>query len=186
MGLTVADSYYLKAKAATGGFCSDWEQVCEALNYALSYDENHSASLCLLGEIYARNLAMPDQAFECFDKVIANDTQFQEVYITYALYLIRYDEIARAKKLVAFAHTVKTVSKGKLLWVSAYIEETQENHKKGLSFIKQAKLHAYNYDYFSFIEDEEQRIKKKMKLIKKKKKAEKKGKKKSKKGKKKK
>lgn len=39
MGLTLADSYYLKAKAATGGFCSDWEEVCEALNYALSYDD---------------------------------------------------------------------------------------------------------------------------------------------------
>lgn len=180
MGLTLADSYYLKAKAATGGFCSDWEHVCEALNYALSYDENHSASLCLLGEVYARNLAMPEKAFECFDKIIANDTQFQEVYSTYARYLVRYDEIDRAKKLVAFAHTIKTVPKGRLLWVSAYIEETQEHYKEGLSLLKKAKKQSYTYDYFSFIEDEEQRIKKKIKLNKKKKKSSKKVKKKKK------
>lgn len=186
MGLTLADSYYLKAKASTGGFCDDWEAVCEALNYALSYDENHSASLCLLGEIYARNLAMPDKAFDCFDKIIANDTEYHEVYHTYARYLIWYDEIDRAEKLVAFAHTIKTVSKGSLLWTSACIEETKENYKKGLSFLKKAKRHCYNDGYFSFMENEEKRFKKKIRLGKKVKKTSKTRKKKSKKGKKKK
>ena len=39
MGLTVADQYYLKASGAMGYFGSDWESVCESLNYALSYEE---------------------------------------------------------------------------------------------------------------------------------------------------
>ena len=76
MGLTLADSYYLNAKAAIDEFCNDWEQVCESLNYALSYDENHCAPLCLLGEIYAKHLAMSGRAFECFDNVIAIDTNY--------------------------------------------------------------------------------------------------------------
>jgi tetratricopeptide (TPR) repeat protein len=177
MGLTVADSYYLKAKSAASEFCGDWEEVCEALNYALSYDENHSASLCLLGEIYAKNLAMPERAFECFDKIITNDTAYHEVYHTYARYLIWYDEIDRAQKLVAFALTIKAVSKGPLLWTLAYIEETKENYKKGLSLLKKAKRYCYNDGYFSFIEDEEKRFKKKVKLEKKSTKSSKKGKK---------
>lgn len=79
MGLTLADSYYLKAKAAAGEFCNDWEEVCESLNYALSYDQNHCGSLCLLGEVYAKHLSMPDKAFECFDQVIAIDTNYDKV-----------------------------------------------------------------------------------------------------------
>lgn len=167
MGLTIADSYYLKAKDAASGFCGDWEEACEALNYALSYDENHSPSLCLLGEIYARNLSMPDKAFACFDKVIANNQDFKNVYITYARYLIAYQELERATKLADFAATIKTVSKAEVLWVRAAIEEKKEHYKKARSYLKQAKLHAYNYDYFSFIENEVSRIKKKIKLSKK-------------------
>ena len=56
MGLTIADTYFLKARGAACGIFSDWSEVCESLNYALSYDENHIASLCLLGEIYAEHL----------------------------------------------------------------------------------------------------------------------------------
>ena len=44
MGLTIADSYYLKAKGAIFGWFSDWNEACESLNYALSYDENHCPS----------------------------------------------------------------------------------------------------------------------------------------------
>ncbi|EDM45383.1 peptide chain release factor-like protein [unidentified eubacterium SCB49] len=167
MGLTLADSYYLKAKAATSDYCCDWEEATEALNYALSYDENHSGALCLLGEIYAKNLAMPDQAFECFDKVLASNTTYHQVYITYARYLIWYDELERAKKLLDFAKTIKAIPMGQLYCVLASLEETQGTYKKGLSYLKKAKKHCYNENYFYFIEEEEKRIKKKMKLDKK-------------------
>ena len=67
MGLTLADSYFLKAKGAANGFYTDWEEACEALNYALSYDENHKASLCLMGEIHAKHFSNYEKAFEYFD-----------------------------------------------------------------------------------------------------------------------
>ncbi|MEC3905996.1 hypothetical protein VOI54_03090 [Tamlana sp. 2201CG12-4] len=167
MGLTLADSYYLKAKAATGGFCSDWEEVCEALNYALSYDENHCASLCLLGEIYTKHLSMPDKAFECFDKVIAIDTNYEDVYPMYIKHLIWNNKIDRASKLITFAQTVKTIDKAQLNWLSSYIEETLGNYKACLEDLKEAKKHCYNDHYFDFMIDEQKRIEKKMKLDKK-------------------
>lgn len=167
MGLTLADSYYLKAKAATGGFSSDWEEVCEALNYALSYDENHCASLCLLGEIYARHLSMPDKAFECFDKVIAIDTNYEDVYPMYIKYLIWNNKIDRAKKLIAFSQTIKTIDKAEIHWLSSCIEETLGNYKMCLKVLKKAKKHCYNDYYFDFMIDEQKRIEKKMKLDKK-------------------
>ncbi len=129
---------------------------------------------------------MPDQAFECFDKVIANNTQYYKVYITYARYLLAYEELERAEKLITFATTIKTVSKAEIFWIRAAIEEKKEQYKKANSYLKKAKLYAYNDDYFSFLEEEASRIKKKLKLNAPKKKSLKKGKNKSKKGKKKK
>jgi len=170
MGLTTADSYYLKAKAACGGFASDWEEVCEALNYALSYDENHEASLCLLGDIYAKHLGMYAQAFECFDKLIAANADYVETYPRYILYLIWNYDMERAAKLIDFAFTIKGVDKSKLAWLSSYIEETKGNYKQSLKHLKVAKKNVYNDYYFGFMEDEASRIKKKIKLDKPKKK----------------
>lgn len=166
MGLTTADSYYLKAKAACGGFASDWGEVCEALNYALSYDENHGASLCLLGKIYAKNLSLFDKAYECFDKLIAADMNYVEVYPLYAKYLIWGGEIERAEKLIKFALSIKAIDESQLHWLSSYIEDTKGNYKRSLRHLKKAKTVIYNESYFNFMEDEERRIKKKIKLLK--------------------
>lgn len=164
MGLTIADTYYLKARAAMGGFCSDWNEVCESLNYALSYDENHCAALCLLGEVYARNLNQYTEAFNCFDKVIAINSNYLDVYPVYAKYLIWADEIERAYKLIHFGLTIKGIDKAYLYCISAYALETNRNYKVALKHLKEAKKNSYNNNYIYFIEDEESRIKKKLKL----------------------
>ena len=170
MGLTLADSYYLKAKGAMNGWCSDWEDVCEALNYALSYDENHCASLCLLGKIYAEYLSMPKEAFTCFDKVIAIDTNYEEVYPIYVKNLIINNEMNRAIKLISFSQSIKTIDKAQMYWLSSYLNETQGNYKVCLEALKDAKRHCYNDYYFNFMNDEDKRIKKKIELEKPKKK----------------
>ncbi|WP_299323811.1 hypothetical protein [uncultured Maribacter sp.] len=115
MGLTITDTYYLKAKAASD---YDWDEVCESLNYALSYDENHCAALCLLGKVYGANLNQYEKAFYCFDRVIAIDSHYLGVYPLYVKYLIWADEIERANKLIAFSLTLKGISKGNIFWLS--------------------------------------------------------------------
>ncbi len=161
MGLTIADTYYLKAQAASG---YDWDEVCESLNYALSYDEDHCASLCLLGSVYAEYLDQYEKAFDCFDKVIAIDSGHTAVYPLYVKYLIWSDEIERARNLIDFAFTIKGISKGSLCWLSAYVAETEQRYHTALKRLKKAKKYAFNDAYFSFIEKEENRIKKKLKL----------------------
>ncbi len=163
MGLTLADTYYLKAKGASSGFYSDWEDVCQSLNYALSYDSQHLASLCFLGEIYARNLAEPEKAFACFDTIIAIDTNYVAVYPIYIKWLIHNQELARAQKLIDFAFSLEAIDKARLYWLSSYGQEVQHNYRLSLSFIKQALKHCVNDDYFYFLEDEQSRIKKKLK-----------------------
>ncbi len=170
MGLTIADAYYLKAKSASSGFFSDWNEVCENLNYALSYDEEHCASLILLGEIYASKLMMKEKAFACFDKVISIDPHNVEVYGTYIFCLVLAKEIKRADKLITFALTNQEIDKAYMYWLSACVDEIQGNYKQSLKHLKQAKKDCYNDNYFRFMQDEEKRIKKKIDLEKPKKK----------------
>ncbi|WP_243473259.1 tetratricopeptide repeat protein [Winogradskyella sp. MH6] len=170
MGLTIADSYYLKAKGAMSGWFSDWNEACETLNYALSYDENHCPSLCLLGKIYAEYMYDFDKAFDCYDKVISINPDFKEVYPAYIMYLIWADENERAEKLIDFAFKIKGVDVARLNWLSSYINETKGKYKKSLKDLKAAKKVIYNDYFFDFMLDEEKRIKKKIALDKPKKK----------------
>ncbi len=164
MGLTLADSYYLKAKAASGGFGCDWGEVTESLNYALSYDENHCPSLCFLGKVYAENLSQFDRAFECFDKIIATDTNYTDVYPVYIKYLIWAEEIPKAEKLIEFAEKIKAIDISQLFWLKAYIEDINGNYKKSIKLLKKAQIYIYNEYYFDFMNDEKRRIKKKIAL----------------------
>ncbi len=162
MELTIADTYYLKAKEAMNGPCVDWIDVCESLNYALSYNENYCAVLCMLGEVYAKNLNQYAKAFDCFDRVIAISTDYLEVYPMYATYLIWADEIERAFKLINFGFTIKGIDKASLYCVSAFALETTENYKLSLKHLSEAKKNTYVNDEIFFIEAEESRIKRKL------------------------
>ena len=88
MGLNLADRYYLTAKSGASFYTPDWQEVCENLSYALSYNENHKSALTLLGKIYAKEFSDYEFAFECFDKVLGLDTNFYEVYYHYIRALI--------------------------------------------------------------------------------------------------
>ena len=165
MGLTLADSYFLKAKGAANGFYTDWEEACEALNYALSYDENHKASLCLMGEIHAKHFSNYEKAFEYFDKVIALDIMHLEVYYTYAKYLIWANKVKKAQKLLSFAFTLEGIDKGELYWLLAYSLETTGNYKIALKVLKKAQLENYNEDFGNFLKNEIKRIKQKIKMV---------------------
>ena len=169
MALNIADQYYLKAKGAMAGFCSDWEEACEAISYAISYDENHCPSLCLLGKIQAYYLNNYEEAFENFDKSIAANINYVQVYPEYIKVLIWADELPRAKQLLEFARKIKGVDLAELLWCEAYLLEMEYKYKQSLKCLKKAKTHTYNDDYTYFIENEERRIQNKLKKAKKKK-----------------
>ncbi len=171
MALNIADQYYLKAKGAMAGFCSDWEEACESIGYAISYDENHCPSLCLLGKIQAQYLNDYEAAFENFDKSIAANINYVQVYPEYIKVLIWANELARAKKLLEFARKIKGVDVAELYWCEGYIHEVESNYKLGMKCLKKAKANIYNDDYMYFIENEERRIEGKLKKAKKKQKS---------------
>lgn len=134
-----------------------------------------------MGSIHGEQLNDPEKAFECFDKIIGIKPEYVTIYPKYIKYLIWNDEIAKAKKLIQFALTIKAVDKAEIYWLQSYISETKKEYKKALKFLRKAKKEIYNDHYYSFMENEISRIKKKSKLEQPKKASKKKGKKKKKK-----
>jgi len=165
MGLSVADTYYLKAKGALNGpYGEDWEQAVEALNYALSYDSDHVASLCFLGDIYASYFQNFEKAFSCFDRVIGINSQHLEVYPMYIKYATWADQTDRALKLLAFAKDLKGANRSELFWLKATILESQRKYNKALKTLEKARYETCSDSFFYFLEDETKRIKKKQRL----------------------
>ena len=162
MGFNIADQYYLKARGAMSGFCSDWEEVCEGLNYALSHDENHLPSLLLLGKIHANFLSDFEAAFSCYDKIIAINPNYTEVYPKYILTLIWADQLGKAQKLIDFALTIKGVSEAEIYSTQSYIYEVHGDYKEGIKYIKKARKLTYNDYYRDFLNDEKKRLKEKI------------------------
>lgn len=162
MALQIADQHYLKAQDAMNGLFSDWTEVCESLNYAISYDDNHCPSLTLLGKIYASYLNNLDEAFVYFDKVIAADANYVEVYPEYIKALLWAEETDRAQKLIDYSLKIKTIDDTKIYWCQAYLFETQGMYKEGIGFLKKAKKVTYNDHFRDFLDDEKRRLKAKI------------------------
>lgn len=159
MSLQIADEYYLKAKDAVS---YDWEEACESINYAISYDEAHCPSITLLGVIYAKYLHNLEEAFTFFDKVIETDANYIEVYPEYIKALIWADELEKAQKIIDFSLKIKAIDKAMILWNQAIIHEKKEVYKEGIKYIKEAKKVVYNDGFRSFLDNEKTRLKNKI------------------------
>jgi hypothetical protein len=181
MALQIADQYYLKAKSAMSGFCSDWGEVCESLNYAISHDETHCPSLILLGKIYTEYLYDFEEGFSYFDAVIVANTNYTAVYPTYIKALIWNEDLEQAQKLIDFSLTIKAIDKASIFWLQAYVLEVKKDYKKGIKFLKEAKKETFNDHFSDYLDEEKKRLKAKLEELKPKKKMSKKKKKKSKK-----
>jgi len=163
MGLTTADTYYLKAKAAVDAYDPDWQEATEGLHYALSYDENHSAALCLLGKILAEQFSNYEEAFACFDKAIACNGQFLEVYYIYAQCVIRLGDTPKALRLIAFALSQKGANKSVLYRLCAEALEIKAKYVMALKMLEAAQLYNNDEEYTYELKAHHKRLKQKKK-----------------------
>ena len=77
MSLTIADQYYLKA---VDFYPYDLAQTTEALNYALSYDSEHSQANCLMGRLHMEVLKNFETAEQYFEAAIVSNLQYVDTY----------------------------------------------------------------------------------------------------------
>lgn len=107
MGLSLADEYYLKA---VDNYDFNLEGVVEPLNYALSYDEEHVPSLCLMARIKMDYLKDFKSARHYFELALIVDPNYIDIYKYYSKLLIWTGELDKAEQLIIKSMKVKGLS----------------------------------------------------------------------------
>lgn len=167
---TIINNYAFKALE---NYPYDLEEVMEALNYALSYDDKNTMALTLMGRVYAEKLFKYTEAINYYKEALAENIHAFEVYEPYINTLLWNEDYKEAQKFIDFGLTVKGSDKAILYLKKAILFEQLKEYKKALSFVKLAKENAYNSDFIFSISEIKDRIngkkpkKKKAKLLKK-------------------
>lgn len=157
------NSYLIKAMDA---YPYDLEEAVEALGYALSYEPNNGAALCLMGRVYLEVYQDYDTAITYFEKALEDNLNMHTIYGFYACALINNKDLDKAETFLDFALTVKGADKAILFMNKAWIQEAHRNFKKAKKYVKEAKFETYNEGYMMVLDDMENRIKKKEALVK--------------------
>lgn len=136
-------------------------EAIEALTYALSYDQENRMALRLMAQIYSEQLDDKEMAIEYYQKAIAIDVYSADIYPSYINELIQIEDFKGAFKAIEFALTLKGTDKAHVYYLQAIIFEYKREYKKALSNLKEAKKHAYNSFFITFLEGNEKRVKEK-------------------------
>jgi tetratricopeptide (TPR) repeat protein len=149
------------------------EETIESLDYAFSYDTKNTMVLCLYGRIQAEQLWNYEEAKSYFQEALTINIHALEVYPYYLQTLILNEDYEEAQKLIDFGLTIKGINKSEIFLKKAILYEVQQQFKKALQEIKNAKLHSLQFSFDSDIPEVEKRINDKIDLLKKKKKSKK-------------
>ena len=140
----------------------DLEEVMEALNYALSYDEKDTMALTLMGRVYGEKLYKYDEAILYFKQALAENIRSFEAYIPYINTLLWNEDYKEAEEFIDFGLTVKGADKAFLYLKKANLYEQLKAYDKALECVELAKEYTFNTDFMADIIIEKDRIKGKM------------------------
>lgn len=155
------DKYLVKALDA---YPYNLQEAIESLDYALSGDNNNTATLCLYGRVYAEQLQDYATAKTYFQDALAADIKAVFVYPYFIQLLIDFDEDDEAQKLIDFALTIKGIDKPLIFSKLIILKEKLGQFKEAKRCIAKLKSIVLNDDYQVFIDKAEARIKAKKKV----------------------
>lgn len=153
---TTNNNYVFKALDA---YPYELEKCIEALNYALSYDENNEMALSLMGRVYAEILTNYEEGIFYYKLVLAeniNNLEVQPHYINALLWNENYDE---AEEFIKYALTVKGSDKAMLYLKKANLYEHKKEYSKAIDVLKLAHVNAFNNEFIEYLKSEKERIK---------------------------
>jgi len=162
MEITLADQYYLKAEYAYPWRIAD---AIENLNYALSYDDDHAQSWCLLGMVHMYSLKDYNEAQRAFNEALRADLSFVDTYKHLTLLKIWKGETEKAYKLISYAVKITGMDRAVLLGLKAMAMESQGRYKTALDILQTASLLSLDCDTIKWLEKMEKRIKAKRKTL---------------------
>jgi tetratricopeptide (TPR) repeat protein len=136
----------------------DLKETIESLDYALSFDENNTAALCLYGRIYSEQLPRYEQAKHYFQQAIALDMQAFEVYPYFIQTLLWNEDYDEALKLIQYALTIKGINKLDIFSKKAQYFELHNDYKMVKSILTEMELLAVHNGFADFIEETRKRV----------------------------
>ncbi len=166
MDNTISNKYYLQAYEA---YPYDLTEALESLSYALSYESTHAGAHCLLGRLNMEQLKQFEKAEYHFEQALISDINFVATYEHYSLLLITLREFKRAETLIKHAHTIKGVNVSVMFHREGLLNEYQKNFTQAKRLMKLAYNNSCNEEERSFLKNEFERVKTKLKTSKKKK-----------------
>lgn len=164
MTITLADTYYLKALDL---YPYELDKVIEALNYAISYDNDHAGAHYLLGMLNMYQMGKYAEAEDHFEKSLAGDINHTGTYYAYADLLIHIGEYGKAEKLINYAYKVKGINLSRMKHNEGLIAEINGDYKKAKEYMKLAYGSSYRKFEREFLKEELDRVKSKLKTLKK-------------------
>lgn len=153
---TINNNYVFKALDA---YPYELEKCIEALNYALSYNENDEMALSLMGRVYTEILNNYEEGIAYYKLVLAeniNNLEVQSHYINALLWNENYNE---AKEYINYALTVRGSDKAMLYLKKANLYEHTKEYTKALETLKFAHIYTFNNEFIEYLKSEKERIK---------------------------
>lgn len=139
----------------------DLAQAFEAMEYALSSDNQCPHTLCLYGRMYAEQLQDYPKAISYFEEALQSNLYAIQVYPYYINALLNYEEFEAAKKLIDFALDVKGADKGGLLLLKALYFEYKKEYNEALNTLKESESFSFNQDFKNSLKEAKNRIEEK-------------------------
>lgn len=165
MNITQADKYFLKALDA---FDYDVDELVESLDYALSHDEEHAPTLCLLGRTHMERMKNFGAAQHCFEMALIADKNYVDTYKYYSKLLIWIGQFDRAEALIYKAEKIVGMPKVVIIQRKASMYECAGKVGLAMKETQKGKLLSGSADLYTYFTNEEGRLKRKVNKKKKK------------------
>lgn len=159
MSLTQADVYYIKA---LDEYPFALEQTVENLNYALSYDPEHVAANCLMGQLYMEQLKDLNRAEHYLQRAISTDPEYANAYLHYTELAFARGDFTLAEKLISYVKTLNDIDKAQIAYHEGLLYEQQRKYGKAIEHMNHALLESVNDEDRNLIKAAVNRIQDKM------------------------
>lgn len=139
----------------------DLEEAYQALEFAMSVDNECPHTLCLMGRMYADELEDYVTAIGYFEDALKSDVYAVKVYPYYISALMNLEQLDAAHKAIDFAMTIKGSDKGRLLFLKVMCFEYAKNYKAALKTLKASEVYSFNSDFKALLKETRTRIEEK-------------------------
>lgn len=153
--------------SALDNYPYELNEVLENLNYALSYDDNHAAALCLMGRLQMWYLKDYREAEYYLEKALTGEPNYSCALEQLVILYITQKRLNKAQRVLMHAQKLPTISRTFILHGMSRILETRGELKLAKHNLKAA-LAEVNYKHEGdYLNEEMTRLKAKIKARKK-------------------